>query len=219
LPDRGLHDGEAGVKKVDLRKDYKAFYSPSVKTAQIVKIPAMKFLMVDGHGDPNKSPEYVEALQALYTTAYTLKFGLKKSDGIDFTVMPLQGLWWADDMNSFLAGRKDEWQWTMMIALPGIITARQVKQAVAQAIEKKDLAGLARVRFEKFTEGLVAQIMYLGPYSAEGPTIETLHEFIADNGYARSGKHHEIYMGDPRRTAPSKLKTIIRQPIRRETRS
>lgn len=207
------------MKKIDLRKDYKPFYSPSVKAAQIVRIPAMKFLMVDGKGDPNKSPDYVDALQALYTTAYTLKFGLKKSDGIDFTVMPLQGLWWADDMTSFTAGRKDEWYWTMMMALPNVVTAKQVNQAVAQATEKKGLPGLARLRFEKFSEGLVAQIMHIGSYSAEGPTIETLHEFIAENGYARSGKHHEIYMGDPRRTAPSKLKTIIRQPIRRETRS
>ncbi len=207
------------MKKIDLRKDYKPFFSPSVKAAQIVKIPAMKFLMVDGKGDPNKSPDYVEAMQALYTTAYTLKFGLKKSDGIDFTMLPLEGLWWADDMNSFKAGRKDEWYWTMMMALPNVVTAKQVKQAVAQATEKKGLPGLTRLRFEKFTEGLVAQIMHIGSYSAEGPTIETLHEFIAENGYARSGKHHEIYMGDPRRTAPSKLKTIIRQPIRRETRS
>lgn len=207
------------MKKVDLRKDYKAFYSPSVKAAEIVKVPALKFLMVDGKGDPNTSPEYLEAVQALYTTAYTLKFGLKKSEGTDFTVMPLEGLWWAKDMNSFVAGRKDKWQWTMMIALPTFVTAKQVKQAVAQATEKKGLPGLARVRLEKFSEGLAAQIMYWGPYSDEGPTIKALHEFIAESGYTLSGKHHEIYLGDPRRTAPSKLKTIIRQPIRRETKS
>jgi hypothetical protein len=179
-----------------------------------VEVPEMAFLMVDGSDDPNTSEEYADAVEALYAVSYTVKFSVKKGpDGIDFKVMPLEGLWWSDDMTDFLEGRREAWKWTMMIAQPEVATPARVEDAIAEAGRKKDLPALGRFRFDRFHEGLCAQTMHVGPYSAERPTIEALHGFIADEGYERRGKHHEIYLGDPRRTAPERLRTIIRQPV------
>jgi hypothetical protein len=174
--------------------------------------------MVDGAGNPNTSPDYAEAVQALYSMAYTLKFKVKKEMGIDYPVMALEGLWWGVDMNSFSAEKKDDWLWTMMISTPDFITPALVETARAEAAKKKSLPALPRLRLEAFTEGLSAQLMHIGPYSAEAENIQKLHEFIHAHGYRFDGdasqqKHHEIYLSDPRKTAPEKMKTIIRQPV------
>jgi hypothetical protein len=203
------------MEKLDLKKNLKYLYEPSAKTFSIVDVPLMNFIMIDGHGDPNTSPEYTESLQALYTAAYTLKFKVKKELEVDFPVMAAEGLWWMDDMREFSQSRKDDWKWTMMIMQPEIITLQLFAQAVDEALEKKGLPALSRLRLERYNEGLAAQIMYFGPYANEGPTIARLHQFIEESGHVRFGKHHEIYLGDPRRTAPEKLRTVIRQPMRK----
>jgi hypothetical protein len=200
--------------KLDLKKDLKHLYQPPTKEVVTVDVPRFNFLMIDGAGNPNTVPEYPEAISALYNVAYTLKFAIKKGElGIDYPVMPLEGLWWAADFNSFSLERKDEWYWTMMILQPECVTQALVDQALEQVRRKKDLPALSKLRLESFHEGLAAQIMHIGPYAAEAPTIARLHQFIAANGCGLTGKHHEIYLSDPRRSAPEKLKTIVRQPM------
>ena len=201
------------MTKLDLKKQLKHLYTPSKKEFSIVDVPSMNFIMIDGSGDPNTSSEYQEALGALYGLSYTIKFASKKQLGIDYVVMAPEGLWWTEDMAEFSVDDKSSWQWTMMMVQPDHITAEMVEEARAALAKKKDPPGLSRVRFERFHEGLSAQIMYLGPYADEGPTIARLHAFIEEKGYELRGKHHEIYLGDPRRTAPEKLRTVIRQPI------
>jgi hypothetical protein len=194
----------------------KKFYSPTAKAPQILDIPTMNFLMMDGHGDPNIDPSYAAAVSALYTLSYTLKFDLKKTGGTpDYKVFPLQGLWWSTDMSDFITGNKSNWDWTMMIAQPEWINGGNIEQAKKKAVAKVDPKVLEQVRFEPYQEGTVVQMMHIGPYSAEGPNIARIHQFAREQGYELSGKHHEIYMGDPRKAAPEKLKTIIRQPIRK----
>ncbi|HVF08881.1 MAG TPA: GyrI-like domain-containing protein [Actinomycetota bacterium] len=187
-------------------------YRPSVKEPVLVDVPEMSFLMVDGQGDPNTTPEYAEALNALYAVSYGVKFAVKRSGSADFKVMPLEGLWWSDRMSDFTQGRREGWKWTMMIAQPAVVTEDLVGEATESA-RKKDLPALDGLVFQRFHEGLCAQIMHVGPYSAEGPTIERLHDFIVEQGFSLGGKHHEIYLGDPRRSAPERLKTVIRQPV------
>lgn len=198
--------------KVDLKKEFKQLYNPSVKEISVVDVPAMNFLFVDGEGAP-ASPQYVEAVGALFSVAYTLKFMVKKTKGVDYGVMPLEGLWWMDDMTQFSADRKDEWKWTAMIMQPKYVTAEDFKAAVEQVRKKKNPPALPKVRFESFKEGPSAQILYVGPFSDEGPTILKIHAYIQNSGHSLSGKHHEIYLNDPSKTAPGKLKTIIRQPF------
>jgi hypothetical protein len=208
--------GERGVgmDKLDLRKTLKEFYTASARKPKLVDVPAHSFLMLDGAGDPESAPAFHEAIQALYTVAYTLKFGLKKAGaGPDFSVMALEGLWWTDRGSVFNAQKRDTWKWTLMILQPDHITKKQVGTAICEAHDKKGMAILGKVRFERFCEGPCAQIMHVGPYSDELPTIERLHAFIEKQGYRPAGKHHEIYMGDPRRAKPEKLKTILRQPV------
>ena len=202
------------MEKVDLKQTLKHLYGPSARAASVVDVPAMTFLMVDGKGDPNTSREYAEAIEALYSVAYTLKFMIKLGPNpVDYSVMPLESLWWSDDVNDFFTGNKDNWQWTAMIMQPEHVTRELFEEAVQQAERKKQLPALRKLRLEEFREGPSAQIMYVGPYSAEGPTIASLHDAITEKGYELSGKHHEIYLGDPRRTAPDKLRTVIRQPF------
>jgi hypothetical protein len=205
------------VKLLDLKKELKPFLSPSAKAPELVDVPEMQFLMIDGMGDPAKAQAYKEAMSALYTLAYTLKFSFKKGPaGIDYPVMASEGLWWAEDMDSFLEGARDNWQWTMMILQPELVTPAALEQARAEAIKKKEPAlrpALERLRLERFHEGPAAQILHIGPYAAEGPNIQKLHAFIRAQGRELRGKHHEIYLSDPGRTAPEKLKTIIRQGI------
>jgi hypothetical protein len=202
------------VLKVDFKKELKHLYRPSPKKVVAVDVPTMNFLMVDGEGDPNTAQAYREAVEALYAVAYALKFMVKKGPlAMDYGVMPLEGLWWVDDMSQFSVESKELWQWTMMIMQPEVVTDALFEEALDQVRAKKDPPALPRVRLKSYHEGLSAQIMHIGPYAAEAPTIEKVHQFIAESGYQRRGKHHEIYLGDPRRTAPERLKTVIRQPM------
>lgn len=199
--------------KRDLKREFKALYSAGREPA-LVEVPDLPFLMIDGHGDPNTSPAYAAAIQAMYQVAYGLKFTIKRSEGgTDFGVMPLEGLWWVDDMTKFSVADKSDWDWTMMILQPDVVTAELVERVKEAA--KHPSEAVSRVRLERFEEGEAAQVMYVGPYADEGPTIQQLHAFIEQQGFALRGKHHEIYLGDPRRSAPEKLKTIIRQPASR----
>jgi hypothetical protein len=202
------------LEKIDFKKQLKDLYNPSTKEVSVVDVPEMTFLMVDGQGDPNTSQEYRAAVEALFTVSYTLKFMVKKAQGIDYGVLPLEGLWWVDDMSKFASTPKTEWIWTAMIMQPKYVTAKTVEAAKEQAQKKKDLPALPKLRFETFHEGLSAQLMHIGPYQAEAANIAKIHAYIQNSGHTPTGKHHEIYLSDPQRTAPEKLKTIIRQPMK-----
>ncbi len=209
------------MEKIDFKKELKHLYNPSAKEVVFVDVPEMNFLMIDGMGDPNTSQEYQDAIEALYSVSYTLKFMIKKGEtSIDYVVMPLEGLWWTDDMTQFTTDNKDVWKWTSMIMQPEFVTKDLFDDAVEEVKKKKkNLVALPKICFENFHEGLSAQVMHIGPYSAEGSTIEKLHNFIKENGYEFDGliqKHHEIYLNDPRRVAPEKMKTVIRQPVKSE---
>ncbi|HSD85154.1 MAG TPA: GyrI-like domain-containing protein [Anaerolineae bacterium] len=203
---------------IDLRTQFKHLYQPSAKKFSSVDVPPMNFLMIDGTGNPNTSQDFKDAMEALYGLSYTLKFGVKLGKygkrKYDYPVMALEGLWWMDDMREFSVERKDEWKWTVMIMQPDIITPDLVELARADLIKKKHPAAAPKIRFECYAEGPSAQIMYIGPFADEGPTIQRLHDFIHESGHQLRGKHHEIYISDPRRTAPEKLKTVIRQPMK-----
>jgi len=202
------------MQKIDLKKPLKHFYLPSASKVAQVEIPPMNYLMVDGVGDPNTEKSYQEAVEALFTLSYTLKFMTKKGPlAMDYGVMPLEGLWWADDMAAFSVEDKANWKWTLMIMQPDFITPEMVAAATAKVGKKKNPAALNKVRFEEFAEGVAAQILHIGPFAEEGPTIERIHRFIADSGHQRVGKHHEIYLSDIRKADPKKWKTVIRQPM------
>lgn len=203
------------MKKLDLKKQWKQLYETKPGAIVAVEVPPLTYLMVDGEGDPNSSKIFQEAIEALYSLSYALKFAVKKgSRAIDYGVMPLEGLWWADDPRAFYEAKKSTWKWTAMIVQPEFITKAQVAAAIEEVRKKKNPAALDRVRFETLTEGLSAQVLYVGPFADEGPAIQRMHDFIHASGKELRGKHHEIYMSDPRRTAPEKLKTILRQPMR-----
>lgn len=202
--------------KVDYKKLLRYYYSAKVGQPVVVEVPRMNFIMIDGKGDPNTSQEYIDAIQTLYPVAYTIKFTSKNQYGKDFGVMPLEGLWWTKNMADFNSDDKSNWLWTAMIMQPDIVSKELFNQSVESVRDKKHPASIDKIRFESYDEGRAAQVMYIGPYSDEGPTIVNLHKFITDQGGALDSTnkhHHEIYLGDPRRTDPSKLKTIIRQPF------
>lgn len=206
------------MKKLDLKKQWKQLYGTKAGVIVAVEVPRLAYLMVDGEGDPNTSEAYREAIEALYSLSYTLKFILKKGPRlIDYGVMPLEGLWWADDPRDFgWAGHranKSAWKWTAMILQPDVIAKAEVDAAFDEVRKKKNPAALDRVRLETLAEGSCAQTLYLGPYADEGPAIQRMHGFIHAAGKQLRGKHHEIYLSDPRRTAPEKLRTILRQPM------
>ena len=205
------------MSKIDFKKELKNLYRPSKKDFQVVDVPAMQFLMVDGHGDPNVAQEYQDALEALYPVAYKIKFISKKELERDYVVPPLEGLWWADDMDTFSINRdKSAWDWTMMIMQPEWITGEMFDAARAVVDKQKDLPSLSKLRLESYHEGLSVQIMHIGSYDDEGPALSKMHtEFLPQNGLDMRGKHHEIYLSDPRKTAPDKLKTVLRQPVSR----
>ncbi len=203
----------ADNEKIDCKKELKHLYQPSAKKVVAVDVPAMNFLMIDGEGAPD-SQAFQDAVATLYPLAYTLKFMVKKGAlEIDYGVMPLEGLWWADDMSAFTADDKDAWKWTLIIMQPELITKTMIEEAFKELKTKKNPVALPLVRFESFTEGKAAQTLHIGPFSEEGPTVEKVHDFIAESGCKRVGKHHEIYLSDIRRAAPEKWKTIIRQPM------
>ncbi|WP_295426335.1 GyrI-like domain-containing protein [uncultured Thiodictyon sp.] len=201
------------MAKVDLKKDLKHLYQPSAKEVVEVEVPAMNYLMVDGAGDPNTSAAYAAAVEVLFMLSYAVKFMIKKgAAAIDYGVMPLEGLWWADDMSAFSATDKSEWKWTAMIMQPSFVTPDLIERAIADVKKKKNPAAISRVRLESLSEGKCAQIMHIGPFSDEGPTIARIHQFIDSRG-RRTGKHHEIYLSDIRKADPARCKTIIRQPM------
>ena len=200
--------------KIDFKKELKDLYIASAKNAVLVDVPELTFLMVGGAGDPNTSLEYRDAIGALYSLSYGLKFAVKKGkDQVDFAVLHLEGLWWSEDPADFTMGRKNNWLWTAMIMQPKYVTDSLFRDVLAQTQKKKPNNALSKVRLATFKEGLSAQLMHIGSYSSEGPTILKLHEFIKGKGHSLVGKHHEIYLGNPERSAPEKLNTIIRQPV------
>lgn len=203
------------MAKKDLPKDLQSLYFPGPKDPVLVDVPRMQFVMVDGRGAPEAAGGFQEAIGALYGVAYTIKFAAKKAGIKDVLVMPLEGLFWNEGRDTFNASDRGNWDWTLMLLEPPSVTRKMFDEAVRALRERKNPPGLDKVRLESWKEGRAAQILHIGPYAAEAPTIERLHAFIRENGYRISGKHHEIYMGDPRRSAPEKLKTVIRQPYSR----
>jgi hypothetical protein len=207
------------MAKLDLRKDLKAFYNPSAKKVEVVDVPRFQFVMIDGLIEPGlgpgDSPAFQEAMQTLYGVSYTLKFmsKLSKTDPVDYPVMALEGLWWVEG-GEFSFERKDNWAYTVMILQPDHITPEMFAEALSQLRKKKgDQPAFARLRLEAFHEGPSIQIMHVGPYAAEAASIEKMDAFARENGYQMHGKHHEIYLGNPLRAQPEKLKTILRHPV------
>jgi hypothetical protein len=201
------------MKKIDFKKELKHLYNPSSKKVEVVNVPRMNFLMIEGDGGPGAAA-FQDAIEALYSVSYTLKFMAKKSDlDIDYGVMPLEGLWWSDDMSSFVAGNKEKWKWTLMIMQPELVTEKMVNEAISEVKRKKNPISLPLIRFDNYLEGKSAQTMHIGPFSEEGPTVEKVHSFIEAEDSKPVKKHHEIYLSDIRRAAPEKWKTVIRQPM------
>ncbi len=199
--------------KVDLKKQIPT-YSAAAGEFAVVDVPPLQYLMIDGHGDPNTSPAYREAVTSIYPVAYKLKFASKQELGRDYTVMPLEALWWADDMSTFTSARdKNRWDWTLMLLVPDWLDHDHVERA-RKAAARSDAPALDRVRVERLEEGRCVQTLHVGPYDAEGPVLQAMHhEVIPGHGLRMTGKHHEIYLSDARRTDPAKLKTILRQPV------
>lgn len=206
------------MSNLDLKKVHKNLYAPSAKVVSVVTVPPFPYLMIDGEGNPNTTPRYGEAIEALYGLAYGIR-AIRKAAGETFTVMPLEGLWWfreeTDHNFKLTDADKDRFAWTLMILQPKSVTTDIVEEARQNARRKKAPAALDDVRFAIHDEGEVVQIMHIGSYDDEGPTVEKLHQHIAEHGWELSGLHHEIYLSDPRKVAPEKMKTVIRQPFRR----
>ncbi len=203
------------MSKIDFKKERKDLYRPSAKEVSVVDVPAMNYLMIDGCGDPGTSKEFEASIETLYPLAYTLKFMSKQgANAQDYVVPPMEGLWWADDMTAFKEFRRDEWKWTLMIMQPEFISEAMVSEAFDTVRKKKSPALLDSVRFERFDEGESVQIMHLGPYQDQGPNVDRLHEKMKELKKRHHHKHHEIYLSDPRRCAPEKLKTVIRHAVR-----
>lgn len=203
------------VKKFDFKKEYPDFYNTSKDNVKIIDIPPMKFLMLDEKGNPNM-PEFQNAVQALYATAFPLKMGIKKKNAAkDYVIPPLEGLWYMDNMAEWSMDHKEKWHFTLMIRVPDYVTDSQVKDVTLAAKKKKDLPALDKIRLESYTEGLSMQLMHIGPYDNEPPNIQKMHEFAKKQGYQLTGKHHEIYLSDPRKGDPAKMKTILRQPLKK----
>jgi hypothetical protein len=201
------------VPKIDLRTTLKHLYRPSARDVVQVDVPAFRFLMIDGAGDPNTTPLYAQAVEALFSVSYTAKFMAKRGpSGVDYAVMPLEGLWWSDDQSSFANNDRAKWRWTMMIHQPPYADDAVLADAIAAVKRKKGLAAADALRLESFTEGVCAQTLHVGPFTAEGPTIRRVHDFIESRA-SLAGKHHEIYLSDIRRADASRWKTIIRQPM------
>ncbi|NND02570.1 MAG: hypothetical protein HKN91_07270 [Acidimicrobiia bacterium] len=200
------------MASIDLKRVYKEHYTAKADPS-LVDVPKRPHLMIDGEGSPGASQVYLDAVGALYPIAYGIRKAIKDATGDAYTVMPLQGLWWADDMDVYISGERDAWKWTLMILQPEIVDAELAAAQIESVTAKKKLASGHLVRFEPFGDGKAAQLLHLGPYADEGPNIQRLHAYIAASGHKLSGKHHEIYLSDPRRVAPEKIRTIIRQPF------
>lgn len=204
------------MTRYDIKRELKQCYAPRNRDWALVDVPAQRFIAVDGSGDPNTSAAYARAVEALYTVAYTIKFASKRTLDRDLVVGPLEGLWWSDRPEVFTARDKDAWQWRMLISQPDWITEDFIDDAKQTALAKKGLPAIADVRYEPMHEGLCAQVLHIGPYDDEGPILAELHgEYLAANNLRMTGHHHEVYLGDPRRSAPAKLRTVLRQPVER----
>ncbi|WP_116654934.1 GyrI-like domain-containing protein [Pelagibacterium sediminicola] len=204
-------------EKVDFRKAMKPLYGPTIRQGlHIVDVPPMRFLMIDGKGDPNTAADYRDALETLYPVAYAIKFASKTELGRDYVVPPLEGLWWADDMKTFITREKRKWQWTMMLMVPEWVGPKVIDAAIVRVGRKKNMPkALGKLRVELLEEGRAAQVLHIGPYDDEGPVLEKMHRaFIPAQGLTMVGKHHEIYLSDPRRVVAAKLRTVLRQPVR-----
>ena len=199
--------------KTDLKVDYRDLYTAPVGEIVEVEVPDLAYLMIDGQGDPNTSSGYVECVNALFSVAYKTKFACRSDTGEDFVVMPLEGLWWVDDMEAFSIDDKEDWNWVMMIVQPDAVTATHVDIAITDVTERKGLEAAGRIRFERWAEGRCMQTLHKGSYAEEAPTIDRLHAHIVEQGLTRIGRHHEIYLNTPERTSQEKLRTIIRQPV------
>jgi hypothetical protein len=203
------------MKKLDLRRKYKHLYQPSARKVEVVEVPELSFVMLDGRIEkghsPGDSPAFLEAMEALFGISYTLKFQskLRKTNAIDYPVMALEALWWVED-GRFELSKPDNWCWRAMMMQPEHVTADMFAEALAQLRNKKPSPSLERLRLERFGEGLCIQTMHIGPYSTEPATVERMRAFAQENGYLLANQHHEIYLGDPRRSAPDKLKTVLR---------
>ena len=204
------------MAKADLKRKHDCYTAPKGRF-ELITVPPLRYLMIDGHGDPNTAPAYADALAALYPLAYALKFLSKRELGRDYGVMPLEGLWWADDLRAFTSNRdKSSWNWTLLNLVPDWLTAEHIEAARATVSGRRDAPALDGVRWELFDEGLCVQTLHVGPYDDEAPVLHALHhEYVPDNGLELTGRHHEIYLSDPRRAAPERLRTILRQPVRR----
>lgn len=204
------------MEKTDYKKILKEFYSPAKNKVSLVDIPSYNFLMIDGKGNPNTSAEYKAAIEALYSVSYTAKFKIKKgNEPVDYAVMPLEGLWWVDGEAAVDLDNKDNWSWTAMIMQPPFVTEEVINDSKDEVKKKKNLDNLKNVRLCEFGEGLSVQIMHIGPYALEKPTIDKMYAFMKEAGLSFAGKHHEIYLSDPHKCAPEKLKTILRQPVKK----
>jgi hypothetical protein len=195
--------------------DWNALVLKVPREPVLVTVPTMKYLAADGKGDPAISPDFRDAVGALYGLAYTMKFMLKARGVTESVPMPLEGLFWADDMSAFMKARRGEWQWTLMLLQPSAVDAKLLKEARVKLEKKRKGAKLPAVRLVRFAEGPCAQVLHLGPYAEEKSTIQRLHRFISEQGYELTGRHHEIYLSQPGRGDPAKMKTVIRQPVAR----
>ena len=198
--------------KLDYQKTFKQLYRPPLEPV-IVDVPPLNYLMLDGHGDPNTSQEYQQAVPILFQFAYALKFAVKKSLGIDYGVLPLEGLWWVEKLDELDMIDRRNWLWTSMIMQPEHVTPELVEELRPQVLKKSGLPAVTRVRYERYTEGCVVQMKHVGHFSTEMPNVERMHAFARSQGYQLRGKHHEIYISDFRRTAPERLQTVLRQPV------
>jgi hypothetical protein len=207
------------MPKIDFKKEFKELYTASKNKPMILEVPEINYLMIDGQGDPNTSLEYKKAMEALFPVSFKVKFISKKEKSQDYVVMPLESIWWAENMENFNVDNKSNWKWTAMIMQPDFITKTIIKKAMKEVESQKNIPALSKMRFESYNEGLCAQILHIGPYSNEKQTVSTLHDFIVKEGYEFNGekhgeRHHEIYLSDVRRSKPENLKTIIRQPLK-----
>ncbi|MDR6905108.1 hypothetical protein J2X63_000794 [Agromyces sp. 3263] len=212
---------EPAEAKYDVKRAHRELYAPSAKGFAVVEVPPMRYLAVDGHGDPNTAPVYRRAVEALFGVAYAVKFASRRALGRDLVVAPLEGLWWAEDARAFVARDKASWNWTMLIAQPDWIDDQAVAAGVEAARAKAAKGGgdanpaLDGLRLLHLHEGTSAQILHVGSYDDEAPTLADLHdEWMPQHGVTFNGPHHEVYLSDVRRTAPEKLRTVLRQPVR-----
>lgn len=201
------------MESYDVKKAHPSLYAPRTGQITLVDVPEFTYLCVDGRGNPNTADSYRDTVEALYGVSYAVRFAAKRDLGRVHVVAPLEGLWWSDDLAVFTARDKDQWQWTMMIHQPDWVTSDMVDAAITASAGKKPNPALNLLRLERFTEGLAVQALHVGPYDDEAPLIERMHQWARDRGHELRGKHHEIYLSDPRKVEPAKLKTVLRQPV------